>query len=178
MDTNVLQVKLISDAQSGVSDFIPLINLFAGSFLTLIVGYLLYLFTACKEKKKLLREKLEELYILTCKLNDWAGYEIAETMFVIAKIKPDSPKVASPISELVMLARLYHPHLFEDASKVKLLANELQRHCFSLLAHVANPNNKNDNSARIAKITDYLNKLQKANGIFQNKISDAIKSFI
>jgi hypothetical protein len=178
MDTNVLHVKLISDAKAGINDFIPIIGTFVGGLLTFVGGYFVHRLTVHKEKKKFFREKLEELYVLTCKITDWAGYEYAETICALAKTKPDSPKVTDPFKELVMLARLYHHNLFEDASKVKNLGGELQKHCFSLIVAVANPSNSADNSARLSQITDYMNELQKANDILQKKISEAIKKFI
>jgi hypothetical protein len=77
-----------------------------------------------------------------------------------------------------MLARLYHRNLFEDASKIKRLGGELQKHYFSLTVDVANTGNETETSSRVAKIRDYVNELQKANEVLQNKISDAIKKFI
>jgi hypothetical protein len=111
-------------------------------------------------------------------LTDWAGYEYAETICAIAKTKPDSPKVAVPTNELIMLAHFYHPNFFEDASNLKRLAGELQKYCFSLVMDAANPNNRTDNAARIAQIADYLNELQKANDVLQEKISRTIQKFI
>lgn len=178
MDTNVIQVKLISSAKDWVSNFIPIIGVLVGGILTFGTGYILYLFNARKEKKKLLREKLEELYVLTCKTTDWAAYEYAEIVCAVAKTKPDSPKVTDPFNGQLMLARLYHPRFFEDVSKIKHLGSELQKSCISLLVESANFNNPTDNSVWVSKITVCLNELQKANDILQAKISNAMKGLV
>lgn len=178
MDTNILQVKLISDARSGITVFVPILNIIIGGMLTMAGGYLVHFWTTRRDKKKLAREKLENLFVLTCRLKEWAGYEYAETTCAIAKSKPSSPKVADPTNELVMLARLYHPCFSEDAIGIQRHANELQKCCYSMIVDVASHDNQTDNSTRIAKICDCMNELFRASEILQGRIAQAIQKLV
>ena len=118
-----------------MKDFIPLISVVIGGCLTSIGGflsnYLLQRVTRSSDKRKYLREKLEEIYVLCDIVSQNNATKLKELTFSVENnvvIKNES-STQKPIQRLLMLLNIYFPHL-----KNKALALEKANENFIAIA--------------------------------------------
>ena len=99
-------------------DMLPLIGVVVGAVLVGTANYILASLSRKAEKRAFLRGRLEELYILTEQVADWAQKEMRETVRVLL----GSEKIERsncPTSRLMMIVRLYHPALKPQAQELE-----------------------------------------------------------
>lgn len=102
------------------SSFIPLISVVIGGLLTIIGGFLGNYFTQSiirkSETKKLIREKIEEIY-------NTAG-EIKKWLLFVEEHVAGATEPPCPIDKMVMLVSLYVPKLKASTSDVRQIVEK------------------------------------------------------
>lgn len=91
-----------------------LVSLVLGSVLTMVVTYFTQAMNHKTEKRKVARDKLEELYVLSFQLKNW-GEDTCSRLGILYDSPPGTNYTSSPlecpIDRIEILTRLYAPSL-------------------------------------------------------------------
>lgn len=105
-----------------LTTLIAVIGTLAGVIIT-------YYFTNRMERKRILREKLEEIYTLAIQVKQWLDNEIKSWWSLIDPNAQSHPykDLSCPIEQLIMLVELYAPSLAEKAVRINKKVLELKQ---------------------------------------------------
>ena len=117
---------------TSIKDFLPLIQVLIGGLLTVVGGftasYFLQSVARKVDKKKLIREKLEQVYILTIQTSEWIKSEMRQT---VAPIEKEKTAEKNPVDQIEMLIILYEPSLKNPMQDLKEKVDYYRRSLFS-----------------------------------------------
>lgn len=152
-----------------IRDFIPLIATLIGGALAIIGGYvsnyLLQSRSRQAERRKVIHEKLEELYVLTIQVDDWLQHRYRQC---ISKVALQDVVDNNPITRLVMLVKLYEPSLSKDVESFAIQLENFRSNVELYLAKCGLE--EEDDEAFINHVQEPLGLASKSQGHFMESI--------
>jgi len=154
-----------------IKDLLPLLSTLVGGILVVIGGitssFLIQRQTSSRERKKILIQKAEELYVMILKLDHFTQCISNKIRNSLEGDAPDDVSLSQyEYKQLVMLVGLYFPDLIDDANKYI----EIRREHMLIYAgclNAASEENKMPTEEEILKISEVQNDY--------NTISDSLK---
>jgi len=121
-----------------IKAFLPLIGVVIGSALTIAGTIYQRRSSAREDHRKLLREKLEYLFLQLSALERWMEDAGKNAMRVRFGKQPNLPKPSdeSPMPQIDMLVRLYFPSLRPGSEALSSAAEKLRKGLFTYYADV------------------------------------------
>ncbi len=114
------------------SEWIPVVSAVVGGLLTVVGGFLGNFFLQSiarqADKRKVMRDELEQIYLLSQQVVDWAVKEMQAITkgYIGGNFDDSSQREDSQIDKLLMLVRFYQPQLLPDAQKLADIVKEFQ----------------------------------------------------
>lgn len=101
--------------------FIPLISAISGALIAYLGAYVNQGFSINKERKKLLREKIEEAYLLTEILEVWGhkAYDFLTHQNDYDKFIESTISISETTTKLKMTIYFYHPELKKECDAIE-----------------------------------------------------------
>jgi hypothetical protein len=129
---------------SSLKDYIPLASVVLGGLLTVIGGFFSNAFSQRlargTDRRRFLRDKLEEAYQLSQAIEEWAIQEMRNTVTIlIPREGPEPEQKECPIDRLSMIVRLYIPDLREEGDKLSDAVDTYRKALFTYYQEAAQP---------------------------------------
>lgn len=125
---------------STIKELVPVLATLAGGLLTFLGAAFQQARARTTDRKKLVREKVEEIYGLTNQLDDWILGQMHAMTRMQTGINSDTAKESeppNPMPRLLMLTKIYAPKLNTAASDLAAKAASVQRAAFDFYLKIA-----------------------------------------
>jgi len=116
-----------------LKDLIPVLSVMAGGIIGFLGASLQQRASMKLDRRKLIRERLEEVYLLSRQVEEWGLDQVKElTSFFtgLGNHKPESGAEDPPTVRLVMLAKIYEPRIADVSVRLSGEADILQHNVF------------------------------------------------
>jgi hypothetical protein len=165
---------------SMIKELVPVLAALAGGLLTFLGVAFQQARARTTDRRKLLREKIEEIYVLSNQLDDWVLYQMHDMTRLQTGIGTDDPKEqepSNPMPRLLMLTKIYAPKLSTAASDLDKTANSIRKAAFDFclkFAQAQGPLAQEEFAAAVVPVDD----AQKSSAHFRQLIEKYVQDYI